>query len=615
MPVLLRWFLDLLPLNPIAVRLVQSGSRRARHLYIRSGYLAVLILVLLWSLVARLGGGELDYRELAINAAASFTFIAYLQLALICVLTPVFMAGAIAQEASPRTWEVLLTTPLTAGQIVLGHLFGRLFFVIALLVAALPLFALTQFFGGVAVSAVLGSVAIGASAALVVGVVAIALSVSRLAGKRAVFAFYVSVISYLALTWGVDAFLRNAGYGAAGGSGVTWMTALNPFLALAALLTPASYPAAPSGTTQGLATWFLEHPVRTWVVGSAGFSLLLMVVSTLTVRAAASGGEGQVSWLRATMGLGAAGSSDRPARTVWHNPIAWREAAARNATLGRILARWIFIALGGAFGVGLVWLYHIGTLSHSDFRGALLATVWGEMAVITLVAVNMAATAISREREDGTLDILLTTPITPSSYLLGKLRGLMAYLLPLLAVPMGTLALASVYVLFGGLSRAGGVEVTTPSPGGAIVAPVVLPEAAIVVTLVGVAFIAFCTMVGLHWSLRSKGTIGSVVSTVGVVGLVAGMLSVCGWQFASTVAWIGPAVGALCPGPLILMVLWPETSMAATASGAAGLETARISLAIGAAVAASVYAGVVWVMHSNLVRTFDVTVRRLAGTT
>ncbi|MFN9974677.1 MAG: ABC transporter permease subunit, partial [Phycisphaerae bacterium] len=130
-PVFLRWFLYLVPLNPIAVRLVQNGSRRTRHLYIRAGYLAVLILVLLWSLIARLGAGELDYRELAINAAGSFTFIAYLQLGLICILTPVFMAGAIAQESSPRTWEVLLTTPLTAGQIVLGNLLGRLFFIIA----------------------------------------------------------------------------------------------------------------------------------------------------------------------------------------------------------------------------------------------------------------------------------------------------------------------------------------------------------------------------------------------------------------------------------------------------------------------------------------------------
>jgi len=105
MPVFLRWFLRLGPTNPIAVRLVQNGSRRMRHMYIRSAYLAALVIVLLWSLLIKGGSAELGYRELAEAGASSFIAIAYLQIGLICVIAPVFMAGAIAQEASPRTWE------------------------------------------------------------------------------------------------------------------------------------------------------------------------------------------------------------------------------------------------------------------------------------------------------------------------------------------------------------------------------------------------------------------------------------------------------------------------------------------------------------------------------
>ena len=99
-------------------------------MYIRSAYLAVLIVVLLWSLLLATSGGNLNYQKLAQAGAQSFTYIAYLQITLICILAPVFMGGAIAQEAGPKTWEVLLTTPLTAGQIVLGNLFGRLLFVL-----------------------------------------------------------------------------------------------------------------------------------------------------------------------------------------------------------------------------------------------------------------------------------------------------------------------------------------------------------------------------------------------------------------------------------------------------------------------------------------------------
>src|SRR5690606_23462906 len=90
MPVLLRWFLRLGPLNPIAVRLVENGSRRTKHLYVRAAYLAVLILVLLWSLVVNVSGDEMGYRELAAAGARSFIGIAYLQIGLICVIAPVF---------------------------------------------------------------------------------------------------------------------------------------------------------------------------------------------------------------------------------------------------------------------------------------------------------------------------------------------------------------------------------------------------------------------------------------------------------------------------------------------------------------------------------------------
>ena len=58
MPAILRYFLRLGPTNPIAVRLVHNGSRRTKHMYIRSAYLAVLIVVLLWSLLFATSDGN-----------------------------------------------------------------------------------------------------------------------------------------------------------------------------------------------------------------------------------------------------------------------------------------------------------------------------------------------------------------------------------------------------------------------------------------------------------------------------------------------------------------------------------------------------------------------------
>jgi ABC-type transport system involved in multi-copper enzyme maturation permease subunit len=629
MPIVLRWFLRLGITNPITVRLVQNGSRRLRHLYIRAGYLAVLILVLLWVMLTVGSQGSLSYRQLAQAGASSFEKVAYLQIGLICVLAPVFMAGAIAQEASPRTWEVLLTTPLSALQIVLGNLAGRLFFILALLFSSLPLFALTQYFGGVPGRSIFASYAIAACAALIVGTIAISLSVSRLVGKRAVFAFYIAVVSYLALTIAVDFFLRGAQEGAGPNKqGVTWMTCINPFLALEALLDPSGYPRAEAGTLHGLKAWAWESPVTTWCVGSILLSVFLVGISTFTVRlgglGALTGGESAgVPWYRKIFGLGRAGAEHRPPRAVWTNPIAWREAAARNSTLGRIAARWTFIAIGALWAIGLVAWYHSsnptpGGLKPDNFQLALLATVIGELVVGTLVAINMASTAISREREDGTLDLLTTTPITQSQYLTGKLRGLIAYMLPLLAVPIGTLLLAGTYFLSNALGAGGGkgpvVEVQESISGavGKVTVPVVLAEAGLVAGLVVVPYIALVVMIGLLQSLKSRGTLSSVTKPVAWVGVLSGSVGFCSWSAGAKLTFLGAALAAASPASRVYAMVHPASALD-DAIGSGGLETARVALFVGAAAFAGLYILIIYLLHSYMLKIWDVEVRKLAG--
>jgi len=621
MPVILRWFLRLGPLNPIAVRLVENGSRRNKHMYVRSAYLAVLILVLLWTLVVKASEDEMGYRELAAAGASSFIGIAYLQIVLICVIAPVFMAGAIASESNPKTWDILLTTPMSQAEIVLGNLFGRLFFILALLFCSLPLFALTQFFGGVPGASIFTSYLIAACAATLVGAIAIALSVSRLAGRRAVFAFYVSVVTYLAATWAVDRFLVGAGKGMGpSGEGVTIVTAVNPFLALHALLNPASYPRATDGSLSGLGAFLLETPVTAWCVLSLVLSLLLMGASTLTVRAGGIATLTQttsgVPWYRKMFGLGAANAIERPPRQVWRNPIAWREAAARNATLGKILARWAFVGAGFLIAIAIVVLFDSDpTITTGTFRFLVQAVVWTEVTVIGLIAINMAASAVSREREDGTLDLILTTPITPGVYLTGKLRGLVAYLLPMIAVPVFTIGLAGLYALTDGLQRSD-IGVTTTIPGGpTVTTPAVLPESILLAPLVLIPFVAFCVMVGLQWSLKSKGSLSAVIATVAIVGVVSGTVGLCAWNAGASLPGLGPSLAPLSPASLVGALVSPETALYETVTGSTGgLTAARIALAIGAAISAGLYIAIVYGIHASVTKNFDMTVRKLAGT-
>jgi ABC-type transport system involved in multi-copper enzyme maturation permease subunit len=620
MPIFLRWLFRLGPMNPIAVRLVQNASRRTKHLYVRSAYLAVLILVLLWAMLGNTSGGNVSYRELASAGATSFAWIAYLQVGLICILSPVFMAGAIAQEANPKTWDILLTTPMSKLEIVLGNLLGRLFFVLALLFASLPLFALTQFFGGVPGKSIINSYIVSAGAAILVGAIAISLSVSRLVGQRAVFTFYVSVVTYIATTIAIDAWIRSRGLGmGTAGNGVTYLTALNPFLAIRSLLSPTSYPSADISAFTGLKGFMLARPAAAWSTISIVISALLVGASTLTVRTGGlkqvANGTSGIPWYRRMFKLGAAGIEHRPPRHVWSNPIAWREAASRNATFTRILARWAFVILGALTAVAVVILYHTGTLSTADFQFIIKSLVFTEVFLIALIAVNMAATAVAGEREDGTLDLILTTPITPRMYLSGKLRGLVAYLLPLIAVPVFTIGVAGFYALTGGLGNKSLAAFTYKIPaGGSVQVPVVLPEAGLIAAIVLVPFIAFCVMIGLHWSLKSKSILSSVVGTVAVVFISSGILGLCGWASGADMPVVGPALTTLSPASMLDALISPVVRLDETVnSGPTGLSQARVSMAIGAVISASIYIAIVYAVLTALVRNFDFTVRKLAG--
>ncbi len=618
MPAFLNWLLRLLPTNPICMRLVQGGSCRLRHLYIRSGYLAVMIVVLLFVLLSSVGAGRLSMRELAGAGAQMFEIVSYLQVGLICLLTPVFMAGAIAQEANPRTWDILLTTPLNNLQIVLGNLFGRLFFVLALLFSSLPLFVMTQYFGGVPGESIFASYAIAGTSALIVAAVAVTLSVTRTAGRRAVFLFYVSVVMYLTITWAGDLQLRRPVAIGATEEHTTILTPLNPFLVLKVLLASNQYKAWDfTGENAGwLRQLWFGRPITSFCWLCAATSVVLSLFSTVQLRLIGAK-TGAVPWYRRMLGMRPAGATERPARPVGHNPISWRESVARGKTPAAIIGRWGFVAVGIVIALVVLTLYHTGMLTHATLRLTIASVLCAEIVIITLVALNMSATAVSREREDGTLDIILTTPIQPGPYIRGKHRGLFQFLMPMILVPTVTLGLAAVYVALGGFGRTNGtvlLNVQLSQMAGTIDRlPVLLPEGAIALPLMLGPFIAFCVMVGLQWSIKSKGTIGSVIAAVAVVLAVVGVLSLCGVPAGKKLSVLGAMLSTFSPINLLFVVVYPaETIPSALESSVTG---ARTSILVGAAVSAVAYAAISYGMHTTMKRTFMMTVRRLAGTT
>src|SRR3954449_5735778 len=228
----------LVPANPILLRVVEAGGKRVRDLIFRCVYLGLLIGIVCFMLLTSsdsMGSGDLS--ALAKTSAKIFQTMSYCQLALVALLAPIFTAGAITQEKDSQTYDILLATPLTNGQIVLGSLLSRLFFIVALLVSGIPIFSITQIFGGVAIRDVVLSFAIAAATAFVTASIAMAIATFKVGTRRTIFSFYMFIVIFLVGGFLLDRlnffhFDVHLDAQSVERSKTSWLTGIHPFLAL-----------------------------------------------------------------------------------------------------------------------------------------------------------------------------------------------------------------------------------------------------------------------------------------------------------------------------------------------------------------------------------------------
>lgn len=693
MPTFLAYVWRLVPGNPILQRVVAAASQRRRDLLVRCGYLGVLIAVVLYALLAQLGaagGGSLT----ALNKASAQLFqqLSYVQLALVALLAPIFTAGAITQERDSQTYDILLSTPLTNGQIVLGTLLSRVFFIVALLVSGVPVLAITRLFGGVSLGAVVMSFLIAAATALVMGALAIAIATLKVGNRRTVLGFYLFVAAYLvggAVLDTVETLRPTLTDGSVANTGL--VTALHPFLALRTVFgVPAHLPPdaalLPGWAGRWPLSWALTSPASFYVAFMTLLSLALVVPSVVLLRrlaqlqhgVAASIGRWAGQRLRLTRG-----PSERPPRAVWSNPIAWREAVTRGSSTRAVATRWAFFILGLAAAVALLVVYlgeqtvpryvtprsldrdarqllvfetetarplrlpddlSLVVVRYVDDRGQaregtleglgqrlevldvqlsggllsqltvremprrlpmgtlrqmLAGLILLEAAALLLIVTNAAASTVTREKENGTLDLLLTTPITSRYYIWGKLRGLVQFVVPLIAVPTATVLL---FVLADALSWMSGDAS----------AWAVLPEGVVLVPAVLLVLSAFAAMVGMQMSLLCRTTVQAVMVSVGVVAGAIGLLGLCGERLLANTAGtslLAVSLAAFSPVTVLLLCVDPYR-WGGSAVTPETLAQARLLITGCAAASLAVYAAVVHALYRSMVKNFDMTIRR-----
>lgn len=680
----------LVPGNPILRRVVENAGKKRRDLFIRCGYLGLLVVVVLYVLATSgTSYSSGDLAALAKDSAILFQDMSYLQLGLVALLSPIFTAGAITQERDSQTYDILLSTPLTNGQIVMGSLLSRLFFVVALLVSGIPIFAVTQIFGGVAIKSIVYSFLIAASTAMVTGAMAMAIATFKIGTRRTIFSFYLFIVIYLVGSYlldRVDFFHLN--YMDASGNttrtSTSWLTGLNPFLALRVIFNDKSYlppnlADLPPEYQSWPIGWYLTSPATFYFCFMFFLSLVMILPSVLFLRRLAQSTTSLKGWVLQKLML-RSGDRTRKPRAVWHNPIAWREAKTKASASRATMLRYGFILLGMAAAIVLVGMHSTEVtparfINHSydpakntlfiegsglpempvargvevkigdaagsvddlygkykvkdvaqDGSGAitsitleeyprelgsaetqswLLGLTIVEFSVILLIVANAAASTVTREKEDGSLDLLLSTPITSRYYIWGKLRGLVAFVLPLAAVPVASAFLFVAHDLVRWLAEGDGNFRW-----------IVFPEALITMPAMLIIVCAFAAILGMQMSLRCRTTVRAVMSSVGIIVGVCAGLGWCGYTVLTggMQSEVAVAISTFSPFTLMTILIDPNQFAGAAFNPGSGADYdpggARIIAFTVCVVALAVYALGIWSMYKSMVKNFDMTIRR-----
>jgi len=699
----------LVPGNPILLRVVEAAGKKKRDLFIRCGYLGILVAVVIWTIATsdtQYTSGDLS--ALAKTSANIFQVMAYVQLGLVALLSPIFTAGAITQEKDSQTYDILLSTPLTNGQILLGTLMSRVFFVIALLVSGIPIFYVTQIFGGVAFFRIVESFLISAATALITGAMAMAIATFKVGTRRTIFSFYLFIVIYLVGGFFLDRpdFFKVTCFDATGQpylSQTSWLSSFHPFLATRVIFDTQAYKPPgladlPTNLRWWPVSWLLTNPISFYYSFMTLLSLAMILPSVIFLRKVAQSTSSLKSWILLKLRL-SSGDRTRKPRLVWNNPIAWREARTKASATRASLLRWGFIAAGLGTAITLLVMYctdgspakyidhgfdpvrstifiqkndgsraddlHVsehatikfesnvvdpntnrpkledrrledlnGKYEVKDFQQAgdvmhpntitamtlrefprmltahearswLLGITVVEFAVILLIVSNAAASTVTREKEDGTLDLLLSTPITSRYYIWGKLRGLVGFVEPLIAVPVLSAALFIVRDLFYWALGHNDFQW------------IVFPEAVVLMPAMLVIVTAIAAILGMQMSLRCRTTVWAVMTSVGIMVGSCAALGWCGFTMLNQAhgdsQQLLVAMTSFSPFTLLTLLIDPYdyggTAFLDT-SADADVMAARVIATVVAVIAIAAYAFGVYTMYKSMVKNFDMTIRR-----
>lgn len=442
----LRMFNPLRWTGPVFDKELRVASRRRRTYLLRFVYVGALTLFVLQSFSVAMhapGGSSAVVRmsQMGLVASGVVSGLVWFQFILAQLLAIVLLSGAIGSEVRQGSLTVLLATPVSSLQIVLGKLLSGLLQLILLLAVSLPLLAVVRVLGGVPWGYVVRSLCTTLAAAVFAGSLSLFLSVANRHAHRVV----SNAVGWCLVLWAggaaLLALLRWAGYISHSVAG--WALYLtNPFAVMGTQT--ASMLAATPGPLTG----------RLWgvhcLVLAAGTTLVLLwaVRRLRRVTLAVVPGEGQAAKPAAAQAgtgpLSGWRSRRRGIRRVTGSPLVWREVHQPLFPRGR---RGIFNVLGVIVAAGaIVAVFVFLMLRDKSTIGPLCYVTAGLLQLLFIVNLaSSAASTFTREKEARTLPILLTVPLDNAAIVIGKAVGLLRRNLPLL-IPVPLLGLLAYWL-------------------------------------------------------------------------------------------------------------------------------------------------------------------------
>jgi ABC-type transport system involved in multi-copper enzyme maturation permease subunit len=416
--------------GPIFTKELRTASRRRRYYALRTAFVAFLVFFLssIWFQAMRPHARAIEVMARMSGASKSVTsFVIWFEFIACQMIAVVSLSTAISDEITRRTLGVLMTTPVTSLQIVVGKLLSRLLQICLLLGVTLPILALVRVFGGVPWGYLVSGLTLILCRCLFVGSLSLLFSIYA---RRAYVAIAATVLTLVLL----DGILP--------GVVAVYFHRQIPEWVIMSYLNYGNSFAVLVGRTEAMMSprsWLRTDPLA-WLwhgLMLLGISVLLIGWAALRVRRVGLQLVTGAASFR-TCGFGRSQGGRTRIRRVWGAPVLWKEM--REPLLGRY--RKSTLALLALILTAMVFFY-AGMTRHDQFSNDDTQIMFGLMLVgIGLFySAIIPATVISKEKESRAWPILLSTTLTPWQILTGKWWGSFLHSLPAWSLLVGHMVL------------------------------------------------------------------------------------------------------------------------------------------------------------------------------